>query len=43
LKPHHFSPAGERIPVPFKLNLADEIPMIVQKMKKDGATDNQIR
>jgi len=36
-------PAGGRRPLPFRQLLADEIPLIIEGMQKEGATDMDIR
>ena len=36
-------PAGRRIPKPYQLNLADEVPKQIQKLKDDGLTLNEIK
>jgi len=35
-------PAGGRRPLPFRQFLADEIPLIIESMKNEGASDIDI-
>lgn len=44
-KPKHSldNPAGMRIPQPFKATLGDKVPLVMQKLKKEGMSQLEIR
>lgn len=42
-RPIELSPAGARIPVQYKKSLAEKIPLMVDRLKEEGANEDQIK